>query len=234
MALCSGWHFADPHRDRFPLHWVDCAGPVEEAHRVHQECDKWSWDTWWGDGLHRWWREEIGVCWDPDHWNSRAFGEVLGGWLSDWHGTSTTHSSSDSCQCHDIHWLSVYFGFQFCLVLVYFLCEWPYSAWRTHLLGAMMTDDDAVPDVPGEPSPDAPQQSSEQPSSELPSSSSDTGKGHIVSNKMPQSLALVPYASNKMSSSSWSIAPQSSETCLAIVPFNRWSKRRHASNDDIW
>ena len=83
-----------------------------------------------------------------------------------------------------------------------------------------MTDDDAVPDVPGEPSPDAPQQSSEQPSSELPSSSSDTGKGHIVS--------------NKMSSSSWSIAPQSSETCLAIVPFNRWSKRRHASNDDIW
>ena len=97
-----------------------------------------------------------------------------------------------------------------------------------------MTDDDAVPDVPGEPSPDAPQQSSEQPSSELPSSSSDTGKGHIVSNKMPQSLALVPYASNKMSSSSWSIAPQSTETCLAIVPFNRWSKRRHASNDDIW
>ena len=37
MALCSGWRSADPHSDRFPLHWVDCAGPVEEAHRVHQD-----------------------------------------------------------------------------------------------------------------------------------------------------------------------------------------------------
>ena len=45
---------------------------------------------------------------------------------------------------------------------------------------------------------------------------------------------MLPIKRHQTSSSSWSIAPQSSETRLAMVPFNRWSKRRHASNDDIW